>query len=95
MLTRSYSFLKLVEEAAGRQMIGGNREKNECAYRVGMQHSEEVRAGEELCTGRLQEQGEAGPGTGLGHVVAPAQLCNTRTHTHSTLAFYKFVYSKE
>lgn len=46
-----------------------------------MQHSEEVRAGEELCAGGLEQQGEARPGTGLSHTVVPTQLCNTHTHT--------------
>lgn len=46
---------------------------------VGMQHSEEVGAGEELGAGGLQQQGEARPGVGLSHTVVPTQLCNTHT----------------
>lgn len=43
-----------------------------------MQHSEEVRAGEELGAWGLKQQSEAGPGTaGLSHAVVPTQLCNT------------------
>ncbi len=57
------------------------REKgNECPYKVGMQHSEEVGAGEELGAGGLEQQIEARPGTGLSHTVVPTQLCNTQTH---------------
>ena len=48
-----------------------------------MQHSEEVRASEELGARGLKQQGEAGPGTGLSHTVVPSQLCNTHTHTHA------------
>lgn len=69
---------------------GGNREEgeeeeeeeSEHPYRVGMQHSEEVGAGEELGAGGLQQQGEARPGgAGLSHTVVPAQLWNTHTKT--------------
>lgn len=47
---------------------------------VGMQHSEEVGAGEELGAGGLEQQGEARPGIGLSHTVVSTQLCNTHSH---------------
>lgn len=47
-----------------------------------MQHSEEVRAGEELGAGGLEQQSEAGPGTGLAHRGLPSQLY---THTHTVM----------
>lgn len=49
-----------------------------------MQHSEEVRAGEELGAGGLEQQSEAGPGTGLAHRGLPSQLY-THTHTHTVM----------
>lgn len=52
-------------------------EEKERPYGVGMQHSEEVGAREELGAGGLKQQGEARPGTGLSHTVVPTQLCNT------------------
>lgn len=48
-----------------------------------MQHSEEVRAGEELGAGGLEQQTEARPGTGLSHTVVPTQICHIHTDTHS------------
>lgn len=42
-----------------------------------MQHTEEVGANEEFGAGRLKQQSQARPGTGLGHIIVPAQLCNT------------------
>lgn len=52
------------------------KEKNECPYRVGMQHSKEVGAGEEPGAGRLKQQAEARPGARLSDAVVSTQLCN-------------------
>lgn len=43
-------------------------------YRVGMQHSEEVRAGEELGAGGLQQEGDPGPGASWSRAVLPPEL---------------------
>lgn len=42
--------------------------------KVGMQHSEEVGAGEELGAGRLEQEVETGTGAGLGQAVVPPQI---------------------
>lgn len=54
-----------------------------------MQHSEEVGAGEELCAGGLEQQGEARPRTGLSHAVVPTQLYNTHIHRVRVSALIK------
>lgn len=40
--------------------LSRNDGKRKCPYRVGMQHSKEVGAGEELGAGGLEQQGQAG-----------------------------------
>lgn len=46
----------------------------QCSYRIGVQHCEEVRAGEELGTGGLEQQGDVRPGTSLSHGTVPPEL---------------------
>lgn len=60
--------------------LGVGSEKR--AYRVGMQHSEEVGAGEELGAGRLEQQSEARPGAGRSCITVPPQLWETKQHNH-------------
>lgn len=61
-----YTLLLLTSKASNvtsekDEELSRNDGKRKCPYRVGMQHSKEVGAGEELGAGGLEQQGQARP----------------------------------